>query len=380
MAKLEELKVALIGGGGFMGYVHSLGWALAPIAAETGAIVRKAVVVEADDERAAAAAAKLGWEEASSDWRAIIARDDIDIVDIVTPPNSHREIALAAIAAGKHVFCEKPITNSAAEAAEMTEAGRAAGVRTQVGFNYRHTPAIRYIKKLLEDGTLGQPLQFRAHYLQDLGFVAGDLGWRSKKSTGGSGASGDIGSHIVDIAEYLLGDVASVSAMVRSKQPGVENAWLDDAQRVDGDLLDDTALWMAQFADGAIGSFATSIFASGRKNRIFFELETTTGTVEFDWNRREEVKLSLTSDPDDQQGLRTIIMGDKHEDYWWPIGGIGTGYIDGTAIQLQKFVKSIVGERDAAPDFGAATHVQQVIDAVLESGRTGAWVDVPRSA
>ncbi|MFT4029631.1 MAG: Gfo/Idh/MocA family oxidoreductase [Protaetiibacter sp.] len=374
---MRELKVAIIGGGGFMGYVHSLGWALAPIAAATGASIRKAVLVEADDERAAAAAEKHGWDEYSSDWRAVIARDDIDIVDIVTPPNSHREIALAAIAAGKHVFLEKPITNDAAEAGEMTLAGREAGVVTQVGFNYRHTPAVRYIRKLIDDGTLGRPLQFRVHYLQDLGFVAGDLGWRSKKSTGGSGASGDIGSHIVDLAEYLMGDVARVSSLVRTKRPGADTAWLSDEERIEGELLDDAALWLAEFESGAIGSFATSIFASGRKNRIFFELEATKGTVEFDWNRREEVRLSLTSDPGDQQGFRTVIMGDKHEDIWWPIGGIGTGYIDGTAIQLQKFVGAILSGGDGVPDFASATHVQQVIDAVIASGASHGWVDVP---
>ena len=377
---MKEIKVAIIGGAGFMGYVHSLGWALAPVAAETGARIRKVVLVEADDERASAAAEKYGWETSSSDWRGVIARDDIDIIDIVTPPNSHSEIALAAIAAGKHVFVEKPITNSAAEGLEMAEAGRAAGVVTQVGFNYRHTPALTYIKKLLDDGTLGTPLQFRAHYLQDLGFTVGDLGWRSKKSTGGSGASGDIGSHIVDLAEYLLGDIERVTSLVRSKKPGTDAAWLDDEERVSGDLLDDTALWMAEFAGGAIGSFATSIFSSGRQNRIFFELECTKGSVEFDWNRREEIMLSLSSDPAEQRGFRTILLNEQHENVWWPIGGIGTGYIDGTAIQLQRFVKSIVAAGPSAPDFGAATHVQQVIDAVIESGASRAWVDVPATA
>jgi predicted dehydrogenase len=374
---VTELRVAIIGGAGFMGYVHSLGWALAPVAADTGATIVKAVLVEADEERAATAAARYGWAEWSTDWRAVIARDDIDIVDIVTPPNFHAEIALAAVAAGKNVFVEKPISNDAAEGAEMALAARAAGVVTQVGYNYRHTPGIRYVKKLLEDGTLGRPLQFRAHYLQDLAFTVEDLGWRKQKSTGGSGVAGDIGSHIVDIAEYLLGDVSRVNALVRSKRPGDENAWLTPEESAEQGLLDDASVWIAEFADGAIGSFATSIYASGRKNRIFFELECTRGTVEFDWNRREEVRLSLATDPDDQQGLRTVIMGDKHEDIWWPIGGIGTGYVDGTALQLQKFVRSIVGGVDAAPDFADASHVQGVIEAVLESGRDGSWVDVP---
>jgi predicted dehydrogenase len=373
----RELRVAIVGGAGFMGYAHSLAWGLAPVASDIGATVRKAVAVEADDERAKATAARLGWDDWSSDWREVVGREDIDIVDICTPPDSHCEIALAAIAAGKHVFVEKPIANSIAEAESMVQAAETAGVITQVGFNYRYTPAVTFIKKLLTDGTLGTPLQFRAHYLQDFKFGRVELsGWRAKKSAGGSGSVGDVGSHIIDLAEFLVGDIVRTNALARTKIPGNDDSWLPDRERVEGDLLEDTALWLAEFANGAIGSFATSVYASGRKNRLFFVLEATRGSVEFDWNRREEVKLSLTSDPADQEGMRTVILSDKHEDIWWPVGGMGTGYIDGTAVQFQRFVKSILDGQPAAPDFDDATHVQRVISAVLESAEHGAWVDV----
>jgi predicted dehydrogenase len=374
---MQEIRVAIIGGAGFMGYAHSLGWALAPIAADAGAGIRKVVVVEADEERATSAARRHGWEEWSTDWREVIARDDIDVIDIVTPPGAHAEVALAAIAAGKHVFVEKPISNQLDDAVAMESAAAASGVVTQVGFNYRYTPAVTFIKRMLEDGTLGEPLQFRAHYVQDVAILGRVLsGWRASKSAGGSGVVGDIGSHIIDLAEFLVGDITSVNALVRAKNPAENTGWLSDDERIAGDRLDDAAIWMAQFENGAIGSFATTVYASGRKNRIFFELECSKGLVEFDWNRREEVRLSLVSDPADQQGLRTVIVNENHEDVWWPIGGMGVGYVDGTAIQLQKFVRAIVGGGRGAPDFNAATHVQKVITAVLDSGDSHEWIEI----
>lgn len=374
---MRELNVAIIGGAGFMGYAHSMAWALAPIAADAGAALRKTVVVEATEERARDAAARLGWDEWSTDWRDVVARDDIDIVDIVTPPGAHAEVALAALAAGKHVFVEKPVSNNLADAEAMAAAAADADLVTQVGFNYRYTPAVTFIRRMLDDGTLGSPLQFRAHYMQD-GAILGRVlsGWRAMKSAGGSGVVGDIGSHVIDLARYLVGDITAVNAIVRAKDPADGATWLSDDQRREGDRLDDAALWMAEFANGAIGSFATSMYSSGRKNRLFFELECTKGSVEFDWNRRDEVRLSLVNDPPDQQGFRTVLMNEHHDDMWWPMGGMGTGYVDVTATQLQKFVRAIVGQGVAAPDFAHATVTQKIITAVLDSAETRAWTPV----
>jgi predicted dehydrogenase len=374
---MTEIRVAIVGGAGFMGFAHSLGWAVAPIAADPGATIHKVVLVEADEERAATAARRLGWEEWSTDWRQVVARDDIDVIDIVTPPASHAEIAIAAMNAGKHVLVEKPISNDLAEADSMASTAARSGVVNQVSFNYRHAPAISFVKKMLDDGTLGHPLQFRAHYTQDGGVLGRVLsGWRAQKGAGGSGVTGDIGSHIIDMASYLVGDIDQVNAIVGAKNPAENTSWLSDTDRRDGGHLDDAALWMVTFGNGAIGSFAATMFASGRKNRMFFELECTGGTVQFDWNRSDELQLSLVNDPPEQQGFRTIIVGEHHQDVWWPIAGMGSGYIDDHALQLQKFVQAIVEGRPGSPDFSHATRTQRVIAAVLQSADSHEWVTV----
>ncbi|WP_301122218.1 Gfo/Idh/MocA family protein [Mycolicibacterium fortuitum] len=374
---MTEIRVAIIGGGGFMGTAHSLGWALAPIAGDAGATIRKAVLVEATEERAKLAAKRLNWDDWSADWREVIARDDIDVIDIVTPPSSHAEIAIAALAAGKHVFVEKPIGNDLADADLMQAAAAKATTVTQVGFNYRHAAAITFIKRLLDDGTLGHPLQFRAHYTQDVGVLGRVLsGWRAQKGAVGSGVTGDIGSHIIDLASYLVGDIDAVTAIVGAKDPAENSAWLSDEERRGGRHLDDAALWMAKFRNGAIGSFAATVFASGRKNRLFFELECTRGNVEFDWNHCDEVRLSLVSDPAEQQGFRTVSLNENHDDYWWPLGGMGSGYVDDAALQLQKFVRAIMDRRPGSPSFAEATRTQRVIAAVMQSADTHQWVTV----
>src|SRR5690606_31288979 len=181
---------------------------------------------------ARAAATALGWNSSATDWRAVIERDDIDIVDIVTPPQFHAEIAIAAMRAGKHVFCEKPISNDLAEAEEMARVAAESGVVTQAGFNYRHSSAIAFTRQLLEEGRLGRPLQFRGSYQQEVGFTASPDRWRAKKASGGSGATGDIGSHIIDMSQYLLGDIVEVSALLRSKDPAADSGWLDESTRL----------------------------------------------------------------------------------------------------------------------------------------------------
>nr|WP_241740262.1 MULTISPECIES: Gfo/Idh/MocA family oxidoreductase [Microbacterium] len=374
------MNVAIIGGG-FMGQAHSLAYAVGPLGADLGATVRRAVLVDNDAAVAQSAAARLGWAEWATDWREVVARDDIDIIDICTPPQLHEEIALAALAAGKHVFCEKPITNISTEAERMVEAARAAGVVTQVGFNYRHTPAIAFTRRLLDEGKLGVPLQFRGTYLQETGFYNTDPNrWRARKATGGSGASGDIGSHVVDAAEYLLGDIVRVNALLRSKGAGAETGWRDDAERIDDDLIDDGGVWICQFASGAIGTFAASSYSSGRKNRLFFELDASRGAVEFDWNSREEFRVSYVDEATDHRGFRTVHTNTEHPDGWWRLAGLGTGYVEISAIQFQKFIRAIVhGDDVERPDFAHALHIQQVMDAVAESAITGEWVDVPRS-
>lgn len=372
---MRELKVALIGGG-FMGRAHSLAYALAPIAADLGATVTKQVLVDLDPDITATLAGQLGWLQSSTDWKSVVERDDIDIVDICTPPQYHREIALAAIRRGKHVFCEKPLTNDVGEALAMAEAAREADVVTQAGFNYRHTPAVAFAKTLLDAGRLGAPLEFRATYLQDAAFGADPGRWRAKRATGGSGMVGDIGSHIIDVSQYLFGNIRRVAARVRSF--GGDEGWASEAVRFGVDMLEDAGVWIAEFDNGAIGSFAVNAFSSGRKNRYHYEFDATKAGVEFVWNDREVFKVSYVDEAGDHQGFRTIHTNYAHPDGWWRLAGLGTGYVDVSAIQFQKFVRAIVAGRRGDPDFDAAARVQQVVAAVVEAAVSDAWVDIPQ--
>lgn len=359
-----------------MGRAHSLAYSLVPIAEDLGATVIKEVLVDITPELAAGFAAQLGWSSSSDDWREVIGRPDIDIIDICTPPQFHEEIALAAIAAGKHVFCEKPITNSSEGAARMWAAVRGSGVVAQVGFIYRHTPAIAFAKELLESGKLGVPLEFRASYLQEVGFTADANRWRAQRATGGGGAISEIGSHIIDAAELLFGDITKVAARVRAKAAGSDTGWIPETERVARDVLDDGGVWVAEFDSGAIGSFSVSSFSSGRKNRYHFEFDASKASVEFNWNSREEFRVSYVDEEKDHQGFRTIHTNNEHPNGWWRLAGLGTGYIDVSAIQFQKFVRTIVEGGEASPSFGDGAHVQNVVDAIAEAAVSDSWVEV----
>ena len=369
---MTELRVALVGGAGFMGFAHSHAYALATMDDDLGVGFRRRVLVDTDAERAIEAAARLGWEESATDWRAVVERPDIDIVDIVTPPNSHEEIAVAAMAAGKHVLCEKPIANDAAAARRMWDAARTAGVVTQVAHNYRHAPAIGYVRQLLDEGVLGDSLQFRVSYLFEGGFSDQASGWRGARSTGGSGMSGDLGSHIIDLAMYLLGDIRRVSGRLVHK-----GAILQGSRLAGSEELDDAGLFLAEFAGGGLGTFAFGIQSWRNYNHLAFELDGTNGAVTFDWNRRDQVQLALGSDVGREAGFRTIHVGPKHPDSWWGMTGLGTGYIEPGATQLRKFVRAIVEGGVAHPNFGEGVHIQAVVDAVVTSSDIGGWVDVP---
>lgn len=379
---MRDLRVALIGGG-FMGKAHSMGYGLASVLHDPEVRIHKEVLVEIDEELAERTARDLGWNSHSTNWREVVARPDIDIVDIVTPPHLHAEIAKAAIAAGKHVFSEKPITNDASEADEMWAAAQAAGVTTQVGYNYRHTPAITLAKRLIERGRIGRPLQYRSSYLSGGGLTAapGAMGWRSSKATGGSGSIGDVGSHILDIAEYLNGEIVRVSAVARSRKSNQdpEAGYDDESVRLGEDLVENAGFWLAEFANGSIGMFTTASTSAGRNNQIRFELDATKGALAFDWNHREELQVALVDDDPEVSGFRDVFSSQKvHENIWYPVPGLGLGYVDGTAIQLRAFIDSIVQTKLAHPNFGEGAHIQHVVDAIFASAKTGQWVDVPR--
>ncbi len=373
---MRDIRVALIGGGGFMGRAHSLGYAVANVLGTTAGHIEKAMLVDVDPDAAAAAAATLGWAGSSTDWRAVVASPEIDVVDIVTPPGLHKEIALEAFRHGKHVFCEKPIANELADAQVMWEAARSAGVTHQVGFNYRHMPAITEARRLMLSGELGRPLQFRGTYLHDALFFISDFGWRGSRATGGSGATGDIGSHLIDLAQYLCGPIARVAALQVARDPDSDATFIDGGAL--GDRLDDAAVWAAEFTNGAIGTFSAGFISSGKKNSLTFEVDGSRGGLAFDWNNPDELRVSYLDDALTAAAPRLLeLTQDRQPEVWYPVPGLGQGYIDAMAIQLNRFLEAAMAGEEGHPGFDEALQVHRVVDAISLSAATGAWVTVP---
>lgn len=385
----RTLNVAMIGGG-FMGKAHALAYAAMPMFFwPAPAIPRRKVLVDVNAEMAANAAERLGFDESSADWRSIVTRDDIDVVDIVTPNDSHAELAIAALKAGKHVICEKPLARTGAEARTMADVAREAGVIHMVAFNYRRTPAIAFAKKLIDEGRIGTILNFRGTYLQDWSADPnGPLSWRFQKSIAGSGTVGDIGTHVVDFARYLVGEISAVNAMVHTyvKERPLQQGGLDKLGASDksgegpkGTVdVDDEMITLVKFQNGAVGSLEASRNAHGRNNFLTFEIHGTQGSIAFNYERMDELQVMFADDPADLRGFRTIYTGPNHPygHGLWPIPALGIGYGETKIIELYDFFSAIVSGTQPSPNFEDGYRVSAIADAILESGRTERWVQV----
>ncbi|RKN41300.1 Gfo/Idh/MocA family protein [Streptomyces hoynatensis] len=358
----------------FMGAAHSQGWRTVARAFDLPLTPVMAAVCGRDPEAVAAAAGRLGWAAAETDWRALIAREDVQLVDICTPGDSHAEIAIAALEAGKHVLCEKPLANNEAEAQAMVEAARAARDRGQVamvGFNYRRVPALAHARRLIAEGRLGSLRHLRATYLQDWGTdPAGPLVWRMRKEKAGSGALGDLGAHVVDLAQYLTGEpITGVSAQVetfirRRPLPG-------DPERTGEVTVDDAALFTGRLASGALASFEVSRLAAGRKNALTIEVNGAEGSLSFDLERLNELEFHDHTLPAAEAGFRRILVTEPDHPYlegWWPPGH-GLGYEHTFTHQARDLVRAIAEGGRPAPGFAEGLQVQRVLAAVEESAR-----------
>ncbi|MBB1197335.1 gfo/Idh/MocA family oxidoreductase [Curtobacterium flaccumfaciens] len=375
-------------GHGFMGAAHSQAWRTAPRFFDLGAEPEMAVIVGRDPERTEAARQQYGWQTASTDWRAVVADPDIDVVDVVSPGSSHVEIAIAALQAGKHVLCEKPLANTVAEAEAMTaaaDAARAQGVRAMVGFSYRRVPAIAFARQLVQDGRIGTVRQVRALYLQDwLADEDGPMTWRLDKSLAGSGALGDIGAHAIDLVEHVTGaSLATVSGTLETfvtERPlmaeGVGLSGTASSER--GQVtVDDAAFFTARLdggaADGAIGTFEATRYATGRKNGLTLEISGSEGAIQFDLEAMNELRLYESNAPAGEQGFRRILVTEPEHPYmaaWWPTGHL-IGYEHTFSHQVKDFVDAIVAGTDPSPSFADGLHVQRVLDAVERSAAAG---------
>lgn len=384
---MRELRVGLIGAG-FMGKAHSMAYASMPMFFwPAPAIPVRAVIAEATEELAAEGAKRFGFESSTGDWRRIIDDPTIDIVDIATPNHLHPEMAIAAAEAGKHIICEKPLARTAPEAKAMLDAVTKAGVVNMVAFNYRRTPAIALAKKYIEEGAIGEILNFRATYLQDWSAdPASPLSWRFQKSVAGSGAVGDIGTHIIDLARYLAGEITAVSGLVRNiiaerpKQAGGRDAL--GATRTGGELgpvdVDDEMVTMLRFASGAIGSLEATRNGYGRNNFITLEIHGTKGSIAFNYERRDELQVFFADDPEDRRGFRTVYTGPAHPygDGLWPIPALGIGYSETKIVEAYDLCKAIVDGTPASPNFEDGYRISLVADAIIESSASEQWVAV----
>jgi predicted dehydrogenase len=383
------LAVAMVGHA-FMGAAHSQAWRAAPRFFDLPLDPTMSVLCGRDARRAADAATRLGWAESATDWRGVVARDDIDLVDICTPGDSHAEIAVAALEAGKHVLCEKPLANTVAEAEQMAEAAeraRAAGVRAMVGFTYRRVPAIALARKLVAEGRIGEVRHVRAQYLQDwISDPEAPLSWRLEKDKAGSGALGDIGAHIIDLTQFITQDrilevSGQLTTFVKERPLATEHSGLSGTASTERGAVtvDDAAVFLARFSGGAVGVFEATRFATGRKNGIRIEINGSRGSLAFDFEDMNVLQLFDATEPDETAGFRRILVTEPGHPYvaaWWPPGH-GLGYEHAFTHQVVDLVTAIAEGTDPHPSFADGLQVQRVLAAVETSSDTRTWQEIP---
>ncbi len=380
------MRVAMIGYG-FMGAAHSQAWRTAPRVFDLPDDIEMAIIVGRNPEAVADAAAKWGWQESATDWRDIVTRDDIDIVDIVTPGHSHHEIAIAALKAGKHVRCEKPLANSGEDAEAMAEAARESSAKAMLGFTYRRVPALTRARDLIAEGKVGNVQQVRAAYRQDwLVDPEAPLSWRLQKDLAGHGALGDIGAHAIDLVQFLTGlSVTKVSGIidtivkerpVETERVGIAGKGGDEKAPV---TVDDVAIFTGRLENGALAAFEATRFATGRKNELSVEISGDKGAIAFNLESLNELHVyDLTADELGQGFTRVLVTepGHPYLEGWWPTGHM-LGYEHAFSHQVKDFVDAIANDTTPTPTFDDGVQVQRVLDAVeVSSDDDSRWVQI----
>ena len=382
----RQINVALIGYK-FMGKAHSNAYKRLDFFFKGEYIPVMKVICGRHEAPLKEAAEAWGWEEYDTSWENIVKRDDIDIVDISSPQITHRDIAVAAAGSGKHVLLEKPMAMNAQEAQEMLDAVKKAGVKHMIGFNYRRVPAIGLAKRLIEEGKIGRIFHWRACYLQDW-IVDEDfpLIWKLRKEIAGAGAHGDLNSHLIDLARYLIGEIKSVIGMKHtfikkrpfpSESDDLQTMLTAEAGESMGEVtVDDTTSFLAEFENGTVGTFEATRFASGRKNYNSFEIYGSKGSLCFNFESMNELHYFSREEEGYTQGFRRILATEESHPYisaWWPPGHI-IGYEHTFVNQLADFLKCISEDTMPEPNFYDGLRNQQVMDAVMESAEKGAKV------
>ncbi|GAA2728883.1 Gfo/Idh/MocA family protein [Cellulomonas aerilata] len=374
----------------FMGAAHSQAWRVAPRFFDLPLQPRMTVVAGRTAAGVEAAARKLGWEHTETDWRKLLVRDDVQLIDICTPGSTHAEIAIAALEAGKHVLCEKPLANTVAEAEAMVaaaDAAAASGVRAMVGFTYRRVPAIALARELVAEGRIGTVRHVRAQYLQD--WIADEeapLSWRLDKAQAGSGALGDIGAHVVDLAQHVTGELLTgvsgvLETFVHERPVAGEFAGLHGTAGAGRGpvTVDDAAIFTGRLSGGGLATFEATRFAWGRKNAIRLEINGSRGSLAFDFEDMNVLHLYDATEDARVAGFRRIVVTEPEHPYvgaWWPAGH-GLGYEHGFVHQVVDLVEALAAGRQPDPSFADGLQVQRVLAAVERSAAdSSTWTPV----
>lgn len=389
---MKKLNVGLVGAG-FMGKAHVVGYSNMPkFFWPAPAVPVLKTICDIDPDIAKDARDRFGFENYCTDWHDIVNDPEIDIVSICTPNNAHAPIAIAALEAGKHVLCEKPIASTLEDAKRMAEAAREAakkGVVSMNAYQYRRVPAIDLAKKFIDEGAIGEILNIRCTYLQSWSADPDSpLSWRFQKDIAGAGTLGDIASHVIDIAQYLAGDIEEVVSMVRTyildrpvQEGGVD---LLGTVKLGADVprkkvdVDDEDSFLVKFKNGAVGSIEATRNAWGRNNFITIELHGTKGSIAFNYERLNELQVCFADDPDDRRGFKTIYTGPAHfhGEVTWNIPGMNIGYGELKTIEIYEFIKAVVEGYQPSTNFEVGCRVEKVCDAVQKSAESKAWVKV----
>lgn len=381
----KSLNVGLIGYQ-FMGKAHSNAYRQVNRFFDLPYQINMHTICGRNGVAVAQAASKMGWTHSETDWRRVIENPEINIIDVSTPGDSHCEIACAAAAAGKIVFCEKPLGNTLEEAKMMLDAVQKSGKPHAIFHNYRKAPAVALAKQMILNGTLGTLYHFRATYLQD--WIADPnfpLVWRLQKEKSGSGAHGDINAHIIDLGRHLIGEFNEVVGSMHTfiKQRPLASASDDalgaKASSVMGEVtVDDTAMFLARFKNGVQGTFEASRFAVGRKNYNRFEINGSRGSVVFNLERMNELEYYNNDDPAGTQGFRLIQATEGDHPYaghYWPVGHI-IGY-EHTFVNLIADAITAIGKGEQiSPNFEDGYENQRVLDAVEKSHQSRGWISL----
>jgi len=382
---VKEIRVGMIGYK-FMGKAHSHAYRDVAMffSSMKGIPVMKAICGRTEDELAKAAKI-YGWQSYETSWEKLIQRDDIDLIDIAAPVNLHKDIAIAAAEAGKHILCEKPMAMNLDEGREMLKAVEEAGVKHMIGFNYRRVPALVLAKRLINEGALGKIYHFRAAYLQDW-LVGPDfpLVWRLRKEIAGSGALGDLGAHIIDLARFLVGEFDRVICTTQTfikERP--ETSYVTGPTARKGEKLgkvtvDDAAIAIAKFKNGALGNFEVTRFAPGCKNSQRIEINGSRGSLFFDLEKINELQFFSRQDKNYIQGFKTILVTEEFHPYlkaWWPPGHV-LGWEHAMVHQIYDLIEDIANDRMPSPNFEDGIKCQEVLDALGKSAEKKEWIRI----